>query len=230
MTGLGRDTPVLSDAERAALAIWLGVGQERVDAIPADVLAALAARMRVADDAEGREGMVERLTMVVEELLTETRRDHLAEVLSRTGLEEVIALELERARRYTRRLSVILVDVDHLDELNVRHGHAAGDAVLRAIAARMQRGLRSSDRLGRWGGDEFLVVCPEVSRPATHAVAEKLVGLAIAPVDWRGEAVRVTVSVGWAAATAEMTSLDLLQGAEEALERARRGGRGRVSG
>ena len=230
MTGLGPHRPVLSDAERAALAAWLGIGEERVDAVPGDVLAALARQMRAAASQAGREGMVERLTQVVEELLTETRTDRLAEVLSRTALEEAIAAELERARRYTRRVSLILLDIDHLGELNAARGHAAGDAVLREVAARMQRGLRSSDKLGRWGGDEFLVVCPEISRPATHAVAEKLLVLATAPIHAGADAVEIGASVGWAAATPEMTSLDLLQAAEDALARARRAGRGRVSG
>ena len=229
-TGLGHPRPLLSDAERAALAAWLGVAEERIDAVPADVLGALAGQMRAAAAQAGREGMVERLTIVVQELLTESRTDRLAEVLSRSGLEEAVATELERARRYTRRVSLILLDLDHLGELNSQRGHAAGDAVLREVAARMRRGLRSSDRLGRWGGDEFLVVCPEISRPATHAVAEKLLALITAPIPLGDDQVAVSASVGWAAATPEMTSLDLLQAAEDALARARRAGRGRVSG
>lgn len=230
MSGLSSDLPVLTQADRAALAGWLGVDGGRLDAVPAEVLAALAARMRAAPGGDGGQATVERLTRVIEELLSESRTDRLVELLSRSALEEVVAAELERARRYGRRLAVVLLDVDHLEAINAEHGHAAGDAVLREVAARMRRVLRSSDRVGRWGGDEFLVLCPEISRPAIHAVAEKLLTAVGRPVTVGPRTVPLSLSVGWVAATPEMTTLDLFQGAEEALARARRDGRNRVSG
>jgi two-component system, cell cycle response regulator len=100
--------------------------------------------------------------------------DGLTRQLNHRAIYDRLTEELERARRYKYPLSVILCDLDHFKEVNDRHGHLAGDAVLREGAAALRRCLRSTDVLGRYGGEEFLAVLPQVDRPAACAAAERL--------------------------------------------------------
>ncbi|HEV7784720.1 MAG TPA: GGDEF domain-containing protein, partial [Thermoanaerobaculia bacterium] len=106
--------------------------------------------------------------------------------------------ELERARRYRYPLSVVLCDLDHFKEVNDTFGHLAGDAVLREGAAVLRRGLRSTDILGRYGGEEFLAVLPQVDLESARLAAERLrVGLESARVRLpTGSELRITASFG----------------------------------
>jgi len=106
--------------------------------------------------------------------------------------------ELERARRYRYPLSVVLCDLDHFKLINDSHGHLAGDAVLREGAAVLRRCLRSTDLLGRYGGEEFLAVLPQVDLDAARIAAERLrLGLENHPVRLPGGGeVRITASFG----------------------------------
>jgi diguanylate cyclase (GGDEF)-like protein len=100
--------------------------------------------------------------------------DGLTRQLNHRSIYDRLTEELERARRYRYPLSVILCDLDHFKEVNDTHGHRAGDAVLREGAAALRRCLRSTDILGRYGGEEFLAVLPQVDLPAACAAAERL--------------------------------------------------------
>jgi two-component system cell cycle response regulator len=100
--------------------------------------------------------------------------DGLTRQLNHRAIYDRLTEELERARRYKYPLSVVLCDFDHFKEVNDRHGHLAGDAVLREGAAALRRCLRSTDLLGRYGGEEFLAVLPQVDLPAACAAAERL--------------------------------------------------------
>jgi len=100
--------------------------------------------------------------------------DGLTRQLNHRAIYDRLTEELERARRYKVPLSVILCDLDHFKEVNDRHGHLAGDAVLREGAAALRRCLRATDVLGRYGGEEFLAVLPQVDLPAACAAAERL--------------------------------------------------------
>ena len=106
--------------------------------------------------------------------------------------------ELERARRYKYPLSVVLCDFDHFKDINDTHGHLAGDAVLREGAGVLRRCLRSTDLLGRYGGEEFLAVLPQVDLSAARQAAERLrQGLESCPVRLAdGREVRMTASFG----------------------------------
>ena len=100
--------------------------------------------------------------------------DGLTRQLNHRAIYDRLTEELERARRYKLPLSVILCDLDHFKEVNDTHGHLAGDAVLREGAAALRRCLRATDLLGRYGGEEFLAVLPQVDLPAACAAAERL--------------------------------------------------------
>ena len=129
--------------------------------------------------------------------------------------------------------ALMLVDIDHFKQVNDRHGHPAGDAVLREIAERAVRQVRSVDLVGRLGGEEFVIVMPETSLGGAIVVAERLrAAVAEEPfvLQGKGDKVRVTVSVG-IAMTGEGhgdTLESLLQRADEALYAAKDAGRNRI--
>lgn len=132
-----------------------------------------------------------RLSQRLHEMST---RDGLTRQLNHRAIYERLTEELERARRYRYPLSVILCDMDHFKEVNDTHGHLAGDAVLREGAAVLRSSLRAGDLLGRYGGEEFLAVLPQVELEAARAAAERLrvalEGLPASPE------VRITASFG----------------------------------
>jgi two-component system cell cycle response regulator len=141
--------------------------------------------------------------------------------------------ELERARRYKYPLSVVLCDFDHFKEINDTHGHLAGDAVLREGAAVLRKCLRSTDLLGRYGGEEFLAVLPQVDLGAARLAAERLRrGLETHPVILPGgEELHITASFGVADRDeiAGAPSSDLLVSlADRRLYEAKAAGRNRV--
>ena len=81
---------------------------------------------------------------------------------------------MERAKRYNRKLSLLMVDIDHFKNYNHSYGHLHGDELLRQIAKTMEKSLRKPDIVGRYGDEEFLVLLPETDKRSAHRVAEKL--------------------------------------------------------
>ncbi|MFM9012834.1 MAG: GGDEF domain-containing protein, partial [Gemmatimonadota bacterium] len=126
----------------------------------------------------------------------------------------------------TRPLSVILVDLDDFKRVNDTYGHNAGDDVLRGVARLLQQRGRLSDTVGRWGGEEFVLVCPGTTLLEAHALAESL-RERIASRDFSGVG-RRTASLGVATARPGETPDALLARADEALYEAKSAGRNRV--
>lgn len=144
---------------------------------------------------------------------------HFSELLARTGGSGA-------------ETAVMLFDIDHFKQVNDRHGHPAGDEVLRELAGRAMRHVRNVDLVGRLGGEEFIVVMPETSLGGAAVVAERL-RAAVAdegfPLRETGENLPVTISIGVAATgKAEETLERLLKRADDALYAAKNGGRNRV--
>lgn len=153
----------------------------------------------------------------------------------REAILELLDRELKRAQRYGRPLTVGMADLDHFKRVNDDHGHLAGDATLQRVAEELAAGLRSTDAIGRYGGEEFLLIFPETPVEGAAVVAEKIrshvAGLEI-PLE-PGVEVSVSVSVGLAslAEVADPESCDaraLIAAADAALYRAKRAGRNRV--
>ncbi|RZM77055.1 hypothetical protein C3B51_16860 [Pseudoalteromonas rubra] len=101
--------------------------------------------------------------------------DFLTQAFNRGQIERVLGDELTRAVRYSRALSVMMVDLDHFKTLNDTMGHQVGDAALTELSAFLKRSIRPSDCLGRWGGDEFVIVCPEIASDEALLMAQRLV-------------------------------------------------------
>lgn len=163
--------------------------------------------------------------------------ESLTGLLRREAILEQLERELERAQRYGRPLTIAMADLDHFKEINDRHGHLAGDTLLRKISQVVAGGLRATDWIGRYGGEEFLLILPETDIHGAVNVAEKirsLVARTVVPIE-DGAVARVTISIGLASRE-EVTSReggklsprDLIAAADRSLYEAKNGGRNRV--
>jgi tRNA/rRNA methyltransferase len=145
------------------------------------------------------------------------RKDPLTGLLNRRGLDDSLATEVARSERYNRPLSIILCDIDQLKEINDSEGHSAGDQTLKGVAMLFKSRLRQCDVSGRWGGDEFLIICPETSPENAAALAEDL----RSNFSQNGRA----LSFGIASHQAKQDAEQILQAADRALYRAKDTGR-----
>lgn len=152
--------------------------------------------------------------------------DALTGLFNRTGLSASLPLDIERAQRYRRSLSVVLLDLDHFKRVNDEFGHLVGDQVLVEFAKLIQATVRQVDAIYRWGGEEFLIVCPETPPELVSNLTERVL-----------DGVRrhrfpmqrtMTVSAGIANLGAGDTMTSLLQRADEALYQAKTAGRDRI--
>ncbi|MCI0341055.1 MAG: diguanylate cyclase response regulator [Planctomycetales bacterium] len=172
---------------------------------------------------------------VHDRLEREATTDALTGLLNRRALGERLRDEVRRSRRYRRPLSVLVVDVDGLKPVNDSLGHAGGDRVIREVAKILRRVRRSLDVVFRYGGDEFVVLCPETSGPWAVRLAERLrlrVEKARIPNPRdAGQSLSLTLSVGVASFGPEDASpAALLRRADAACYAAKRAGRNRVAG
>lgn len=153
-------------------------------------------------------------------------QDVLTNVLNARAFAERVGQELERNRRYPRPLALIYMDLDNFKVINDTHGHQTGDAVLRLVADAMRTSVRTSDVVGRLGGDEFGVLMPETDAPLADAAAKRLVA-SLRNV-FKGTP-SVTASIGVVSCTATDASTDdLLRRADQAMYDAKKAGKDRV--
>lgn len=110
----------------------------------------------------------------IEQYRKEARTDFLTGILNPRGLEEALAYEFERARRFSRSFSILMIDLDHFKEANDRFGHAAGDIILRGFVRLAREEIRTIDTLARKGGDEFVLILPETKSKGAQILAERL--------------------------------------------------------
>ena len=155
-------------------------------------------------------------------------RDALTDTWNRRHIDSLLADELERRDRAGSALTVGIVDVDHFKAINDRFGHLVGDAVLRDVAQVMKVQLRAVDQIGRFGGEEFLVVLPNTALDAARFCAERLLQAVASLTILDDPAERVTISVGLAACEPGEAAEALLTRADAALYQAKRDGRNRI--
>ncbi|MCX6362895.1 MAG: GGDEF domain-containing protein [Actinobacteria bacterium] len=159
----------------------------------------------------------------LEELAT---TDTLTGAYNRRKFNDLTLVELERARRYEHPLSLLILDIDHFKHVNDTYGHEAGDEVLVVLAGLMRAGIRATDSLARWGGEEFVVLSPGVTVEGAAELAERL--RVAAGTYEHASSGTVTVSIGVAQYRPGETPDELFARADLALFRAKEGGRDRV--
>jgi len=166
-----------------------------------------------------------------EALREQATRDSLTRLWNRSSIIESLTRELARAKREASPLGVVIVDLDHFKYINDNHGHPAGDAVLREAAKRMESSVRQYDFVGRYGGEEFLILLTNCGEAESFSQAERLrKQLAQNDICFNGTCLRITASLGVTAALPgeSWTAEGLIRKADEALYVAKNSGRNRV--
>ncbi len=154
--------------------------------------------------------------------------DSLTGISNRAAILEALARELKRAERHKKPVSVIMLDLDHFKKVNDTYGHPSGDTILRETAERLRESMRAYDEIGRYGGEEFLVVLPDCDLSSAKYVAERIrVKLEETPIQVEQALIPVTCSLGVASneAHAALEVDELIRSADEALYAAKEQGR-----
>jgi diguanylate cyclase (GGDEF)-like protein/PAS domain S-box-containing protein len=149
--------------------------------------------------------------------------DQLTGIFNRHKFEELFALEAERSRRFSHPLSLILIDIDHFKRVNDTYGHDIGDKVLVKLVEIVQENIRKIDIFARWGGEEFLVLCPSTDVKNVQNLAEKL--RAAVEVSSFSEVEKITISLGLSCYNPEESFSELFKRADQGLYYAKEHGR-----
>ncbi|MCF6339518.1 MAG: GGDEF domain-containing protein [Sulfurimonas sp.] len=162
------------------------------------------------------------------ELLSKT--DSLTQLWSRSYLEKNLEQEFKRAKRYSTNMSIMILDLDHFKNINDSYGHMAGDEVLRQISQRIQKCQRETDFIGRYGGEEIVIILPETTLEASKLIANKILKIiSIDPVKFESSNINVTTSIGISSLRKEHDDYKMIFAeADEALYLAKNLGRNRV--
>jgi len=167
---------------------------------------------------------------LTKKLKHQAQTDGLTGVFNRQHLDSELKIEIQRAKRYKRPLSLIMLDIDHFKEVNDKCGHQAGDQVLKMITKSMKDIVRTSDFVGRYGGEEFLVVCTETAMDEALNLAKRMKkGIkGVHVLDKEGSLLKVTASFG-VAQYSELEDFDkLIMKVDSALYKAKDEGRDRI--
>jgi diguanylate cyclase (GGDEF)-like protein len=182
-------------------------------------------RVRTAREIDAKNVELQAAYARVEEL---SRTDELTGLLNRRAVLEIVALERARCERSGETFALVLADVDDFKRCNDQWGHACGDEVLRELARLVRSAVRTTDTVGRWGGEEFLLVLPATDEDGASQVAEKIRSLvAGSPIPWEGREITLTMTLG----VAIESSGDIetaLRRADDALYTGKRRGKNRV--
>jgi diguanylate cyclase (GGDEF)-like protein len=162
-----------------------------------------------------------------EELRERANKDLLTMLPNRSAISTALAQEISRCHRDRRSVGVILLDIDHFKKINDTYGHFAGDAVLRETAARLRANVRPYDQVGRYGGEEFLVVLPNCDLEQVAIQADRMrVKLNATPMKVEGDDIRVSASFGVTVSDGSEKNPDFfVRVADEALYQAKAAGR-----
>jgi len=210
---------------------YAGVPLRTPDGYNVGALCAIDTRPRTFSDSDI--AILSNFALVVSdalELRIIAQRDHLTGALNRRGFAEEAGREFARHARYDRPASLIMLDIDHFKTVNDTFGHAAGDAVLRQLAALCQTALRPSDSFGRLGGEEFALLLPEVDGDEAMRAAERFRRTIEAHTFQMpdGQNLQVTASLGVAPLHPSIVGVDQwFDAADKGLYQAKRNGRNR---
>jgi len=233
--GLHGDVSAATDLETLKTNV-----QKQLDDLLVNVEQSRTLHMDREQQVAGRlQSMVERIQAM--EVEANTFRSHLEEqrqramidtltgLPNRAGLQKRMEEEFERWQRYGGQLLLVVLDVDHFKNVNDQFGHLAGDKVLRLIAQQLSRRLRKSDFIGRFGGEEFVVLMPGTSLEHAAVVLEELrTGIEQSPFHFKKQPVTITISMGYTDFRHGDSLEEVFERADQAMYRAKDGGRNRL--
>jgi diguanylate cyclase (GGDEF)-like protein len=171
--------------------------------------------------------LIENDEKMQEEIKRLSEEDYLTKLYNRRKIHEIIETEIKRSRRYNSAFAVLLLDIDDFKMINDTFGHNAGDKVLIQFSSIIGQTVRESDIAGRWGGEEFLVICPETTTEGAISLAEKI-RYNIENCTFE-EAGNITASIGVAGAQHGDNVKSLIFRADEALYSSKKAGKNRVT-
>jgi len=167
-----------------------------------------------------------------EELRIQATYDQLTALFNRRAIMDMFNREISRASRESSPIGVLMVDVDHFKKINDNYGHPAGDIVLKEAANRMKDSVRTYDSVGRFGGEEFLVILPKCGMNEVMIVAERLKkSISSQNFDLDNESIKVTISIGATNIIPDSIKIDqdfIIQLVDTALYKAKKNGRDRI--
>jgi len=175
------------------------------------------------------EQRIEHLKAELELVNKLVREDQLTGALNRRGLDDALMRESARADRGSAPLCIALIDLDNFKKVNDTFGHQAGDAVLAHLVGIVIETIRSNDLIGRYGGEEFMLILPDARIDEAAAVMSRLQrGLASRPLAWGSSQLEVTFSAGLTLRRPGDTEVALINRADQALYEAKRVGKNRI--
>ena len=175
--------------------------------------------------------LADELERVNKELAELATIDGLTQVANRRAVEQRLVHEFQRARRYKHPFTCMMIDIDHFKSVNDNYGHPVGDKVLVEVAAAIRQSTRNTDLVGRFGGEEFIVLAPETPMTSGELVADRIRRSIAARTASRAEKGMPAVTASLGVASTELavaTETELLARADQALYRAKHEGRNRV--
>ncbi|MCK9372043.1 MAG: GGDEF domain-containing protein [Sulfuricurvum sp.] len=178
-------------------------------------------------ETERLEQLVKERTQAIEFL---SKTDALTGLWNRGYLEEMMELEFKRSRRYHKDMAIMVIDLDYFKKINDTYGHLGGDEVLRRVGKSLLSGLRETDFIGRYGGEEIVVILSETRAEKAFELANKICSdIASEPIEFGDAVIWVTVSIGVSALRPEHTTYEeIFSEADDALYASKNNGRNRV--
>lgn len=167
---------------------------------------------------------------LIDELNQISITDVLTSLFNRRYLESLLSKEFERAKRYEKSMSLIFIDIDNFKRFNDNYGHSVGDVVLKQVASTVKQELRDIDTACRWGGEEFIILTPEIAATEASVLAERLrVAVENMQCEYQGVTHKVTISLGVCELKQSHDSKeDLIRDSDEAMLKAKQQGRNKV--
>ena len=192
-------------------------------------------KIRLADNVEYTAVIrdISEKNQLLEELILSSRKDPLTELYNRRYFTELLNSEISRSKRFKRGFSLLMLDIDHFKSINDRFGHACGDVALIAFSKVVVKSLREVDTISRWGGEEFLVLLPELPKEAAIIVAEKIrKNIENIEIPYEDDLIKLTVSIGlghFSSDAIEVNNMsNMINKVDKRLYKAKHTGRNRV--